>query len=215
MAEEKWEAGFDYPGLDWHQLDVRAEDGAERLAQEIADRGGELDQLYAEAVYPELRHIHEEARKRDARPMVVFVPEFPNEARPLVSITAYVAPWAPPEQGRDLKTVTGIAMEPRPNRMRPPLVSDMELPAGPAVRVHEVLLSEPKEDNRQLISEAMTYYILPPGLPDRVVEMTIEWNSPIIGAEMAETADEMAMTLTLAPAGSGVEAEAVEQRGAV
>ncbi|MDT0307479.1 hypothetical protein RM780_10945 [Streptomyces sp. DSM 44917] len=209
MAENLWVAGFDHPGAGWHQLDVRAEDGPERVAQEIADRGGDLNHLYAEAVLPELKLIRQGAVERGAAPVVVFVPDVPAESRPLVPITAFVAPWGGPPPDGGPASVAALARVPRDYRLREPLIGEIDLPAGPALRVHELVREEPTEDGRRLLMEYVSYYVFPPGLTDGPVEMTVSWSSPAIGAEMAGTADEIAASLTVSPAAETLPAEAL------
>lgn len=159
----KWVAGFDYPTDGWIHIDVTAEDGAERAAQEVADRGGELDQEYAEALYPELKVIRDGAFHRNATPVVVFVPVKPAPARPLVPVTAFVAPWSIPKRGLTLESVAAMAREPQSYRLREPLISEIELPAGPALRVHELVIEEKGDDDRQVLTEYLSYYVLSPG----------------------------------------------------
>lgn len=195
MAGGQWIAGFDYPSYGWKQLDVWAKEGAERAAQEIADRGGELNMAYAKALCPEFKLIRQGAMARNATPVVVFVPELPLQSRPLIPVTAFVAPWNFPEQGCTLEAVIAMAREPQPYRVREPVVSEIRLPVGLSVRVHEVVVEETGDDERRVVTEYISYYVIPPGYLDGIVEMTVTWTSPGIGPEMVQTADEMATTL--------------------
>ncbi|WP_326598412.1 hypothetical protein [Streptomyces sp. NBC_01803] len=192
-----WVAGFDYPDEGWIQLDMGETDVAEQAAQLVADRGGEHDQAYAEAVYEELKVIRDGALERDASPVVVYVPEAPPQSLPMVPVSAFVAPWELPEERRTLETLTGLARQPRPYRFREPDVRTVDLPAGPACRVHELVVNEAGDDDRQTLMEYVSYYVIPPGYPDGVIEMTVTWASPAVGDVMVETADEMAATLTV------------------
>ncbi|RKN42950.1 hypothetical protein [Streptomyces hoynatensis] len=200
MAE--WVAGFDYPEGGFIELDMSAEDVAERAAQQIADRGGELDQAYAEEAYVELKAIRDRALERNASPVIVFAPAYPSELRPMLPITAFVAPWdAPPEQ-RTPEAIAELARQPQPYRFQEPDVKVVELPAGPACRVHELVLNDVPGDERQLVMEYVSYYVIPKSYPGGVVELTVSWSSPTFGNTMLETADEMAESLTLRPAES-------------
>ncbi|MDT0269537.1 hypothetical protein RM844_24960 [Streptomyces sp. DSM 44915] len=197
MTVDAWVASFEYPDDCWYALDMTAEDAAERVAQAVADRGGPRDQEYAEAVYPELTAIRESAAAREASPVVVFVPPEPLPTRPLVPVTVFCAPVASPADGVGVEGLAELARQPRPYRYRDPLVSLVELPAGPACRVHELVLDDPGEDGRRGLVEYVSYYVAPPGYPRGLIELTVTWPSPTLGAALVETADEIALTLAL------------------
>jgi hypothetical protein len=197
VSETVYVAGFDYPEAEWIQLDMASEDAAERAAQQIADRGGTLDQVYAEAAYPELKAITEGALERNASPVAVFVPFEPGESRPMVPMSAFVTSYEASPAERNLDFLAAFARQPRPFRFREPHVETVDLPAGPAVRVHELVVNEKGDDDRQVMMEYVTHYVASPTYPDGVVEMTVTWSSPTIGPIMAEVADDMAATLTV------------------
>ncbi|UCM89498.1 hypothetical protein [Streptomyces marincola] len=192
-----WVAAFEHPEEFWLQLDMGAADVAEQAAQAIADRGGELSQDYAEAVYPELQVIRDGALERDASPVAVYVPPEPLTSRPLVPVTAFVAPLPATAEQSTVAAMAELAARPQPYRYRDPLISTVDLPAGPACRVHELVLNEPGEDGRRVMTEYVSYYVVPPGYGKGFVELTVTWPSPTLGAAMEETADEIAATLTI------------------
>lgn len=194
-----WVAGFDYPEGGFIELDMTAEDVAERAAQQIADRGGELDQAYAEEAYVELKAIRDRAWERNASPVIVFAPAYPSELRPMLPITAFVAPWEVPPGHRSPESIAVLAREPQPYRFQDPNVEVVQLPAGPACRVHELVLNDVPGDERQLLMEYVSYYVVPEDYSG-VVEFTVSWSSPTFGNAMLETAAEMAESLTLRPA---------------
>ncbi|GAA3855906.1 hypothetical protein [Streptomyces sedi] len=195
----RWVASFEHPEEFWHPLEMAEDDAAERVAQAVADRGGEYSQDYAEAVYPELRAIWEGARAREASPVAVYVPPEPLQSRPLVPVTAFCAPVPTPPEVRTVEAMARLAAQPQPYRFRDPLVSVVELPAGPTCRVHELILEEPAEDGRRSMIEYVSYYVVPPGYDRGFVELTVTWPSPTLGETMAETADDIAQTLTISP----------------
>ncbi|MDT0446885.1 hypothetical protein [Streptomyces johnsoniae] len=194
-----WVAAFQHPEEFWIQLDMKATDTAEQAAQTVADRGGELSQDYAEAVYPELQVIRDGALEREASPIAVYVPPEPLSSRPLVPVTAFVAPVPAPADQSTVEAMAALAAQPQPYRYRDPLVSIVELPAGPACRVHELVLNERSEDGRRVMNEYVSYYVVPPGYDQGFVELTVTWSSPTLGASMEETADDIAGTLTIQP----------------
>ncbi|MDT0341760.1 hypothetical protein [Streptomyces litchfieldiae] len=198
-SSTEWVAGFDYPPEHWIQLDMKSPDVAEQAAQAIADRGGEIDQEYAEGAYPELKAIRDGALEREASPVVVFVPPEAPDLRPLVQITAFVAPVPAPSGHRTVEAMAELARQPQPYRFRQPGISVIDLPAGPTCRVHELVHNEPGDDGRNMLTEYISYYVLPPGYDKGFVEFTVTWFTPAIGSAMVETADEMAATLTITP----------------
>ncbi len=195
----QWVAAFQHPEEFWIQLDMQAVDVAEQAAQAVADRGGELIQDYAEAVYDELKVIRDSALERQASPVAVFVPEEPLGVRPLVPVTAYVAPVPMPAEQCSIDALAAMAAEPQSYRYRDPFISTVELPAGPALRVHELVLDVRGEDDRRAMTEYVSHYVLPPGYDKGFVELTVTWSSPVHGQAMEETADDIAGTLTIHP----------------
>lgn len=195
----RWLASFEHPEEFWHSVEMAEEDAAEQVAQAVADRGGQYSQDYAEAVYPELKAIWEGALEREASPVAVYVPPEPLNARPLVPVTAFCAPVPTPPAGSTVETMAQLAAQPQPYRYRDPLVSVVELPAGPACRVHELVLNDPGDDGRRMMIEYVSYYVVPPGYDRGFVELTVTWPSPVLGAEMVETADDIANTLAISP----------------
>ncbi|RMI41340.1 hypothetical protein [Streptomyces triticirhizae] len=195
----RWLASFEHPEEFWHALEMAEEDAAEQVAQAVADRGGEYSQDYAEAVYPEIKAIWEGALEREASPVAVYVPPEPLNSRPLVPVTAFCAPVPTPPAGSTVQTMAQLAAQPQPYRYREPGISVVELPAGPACRVHELILNEPGDDGRRVMVEYVSYYVVPPGYDRGFVELTVTWPSPTLGVEMVETADDIANTLVVSP----------------
>ncbi|RKN10059.1 hypothetical protein [Streptomyces radicis] len=192
----EWVAAFEHPEGGWIPLDMESVNAAEEAAQRIADRGGAENQEYAELVYPELKAIRDGALERGASPVMAFVPETPSPTRPLVVVTVFVAPVDVGEE-RTLENIARLVRRPREFRYREPLIDEVELPAGQALRVHELVVNEEGDDERRVLMEYVTHYVIVPDYPKGVFEMTVTWASPAIGPELAQTADEMAASLTV------------------
>lgn len=195
----EWKAGFELLSADWLLFDVRSLDGAERLAQRVADRGGERNGHYAEAVYPELKAIQAGAEDRGAAPVAVLLPHEPGDERPLVPATAMVVAQDNPDAGRTVDAIAEMVRVPRPYRLDTPEVKEVRLPLGPACRVRELVYEAELEDGRELITEHLTHYVLPPCYPEGVLQLTVTWSLIGLGHFMSEVADDMAASLTLEP----------------
>ncbi|RKN45553.1 hypothetical protein [Streptomyces hoynatensis] len=193
----RWIRSFDLPGTGWLQLAVNDPDGAERAAREIAERDGEGMPEYAEAVYPELKAIRENMGERDAAPVAVYVPPVPPATRPLIPVSAYVEGrrWSPAE--RSMETVLAEVGRPQPYRFGEPGITVVELPAGPACRLHEVVLHDRGDDGRRFMTEHLDHFVLPPECPEGIFMFSVTWSSLAIGADMAATADAMAASLRI------------------
>ncbi|WP_165984757.1 hypothetical protein [Streptomyces sp. YIM 98790] len=199
----RYTGGFPFEEPEWVQLVVSDPEGAERAAQQIADRGGEEDPQYAEAVYPELRTVQERAAERGAAPVAVYVPDVRPAAPPLVPATAFMMLQEPPEAGRTLDALSALAREPRGYRLQEPEVRTVELPLGPACRVRELAYDGETADGREVLVEYLTHHVLSPVFPEGVVEFTVSWTPLALGPAMLETADEMAAGLTLSAGRDG------------
>ncbi|WP_062212172.1 hypothetical protein [Streptomyces sp. NBRC 109706] len=178
-------------------------DGAETAAQRIADRGGAGASEYAEAVYPELKEIWAEMGEREAAPVLAYVPPVPISTRPLVPAVAYVQARRCTEEERTLDAVVDMASHPVPHRHGEPEITRLELPAGLACRVHEVLLSEADEDGRSFLSERVDHYVLPPQCPEGMFKLSVQWAGPTISVAMVEIADRMGVSLGVWAEGEG------------
>ncbi|TDC27138.1 hypothetical protein E1265_02340 [Streptomyces sp. 8K308] len=199
----RWIRSFDFPDVGWLQLSVNDPDGAELAAREIAQRPGDRARQYAEAVYPELKVIWENMRKREAAPVVLYVPLVPQGAPPLVPASAYVegALCAPAE--RTVEAVLDQVRRPQPYRHGRPEITVLELPAGPACRLHELMLEDKGDDGRRFVIEHVDYFFLPPVFPEVLFKLSVNWASPAVGPEMVDIADAMAATLRISPEQEG------------
>ncbi|MGP4110663.1 hypothetical protein ACTWP5_07070 [Streptomyces sp. 4N509B] len=172
-------------------------DGVERAARAIADWDGERMEEYADEVYPELRAIWEEMQDRRAAPVAVYVPPVPLDSRLRVPIIAYVQGRRTAPHERTMEAVVAMASESRPDSFRPPDIALVELPAGPACRLQEVVVHDEEDRGRRSLSEHIDYYVLPPHCPEGIFKFSVTWSSPAITARAMVTADEMAASLSV------------------
>ncbi|MDT0345345.1 hypothetical protein [Streptomyces litchfieldiae] len=194
----QWFSQFDYPGLGgWLDLPTHALDGAERAAQEVADREGERMHEYAEAVYPELKVIWEGMRERRAAPVVVYVPPVPLSTRPLVPVSAYVQARKCLPEERTVEAITELVSSLQPDRFGEAEITAVTLPAGPACRVQEVLMNDAGDDERRFMIEHIDYYVLPPECPEGMFKFSVTWSSFALGPDMTDTTDVMAASLRI------------------
>ncbi|MGP3972151.1 hypothetical protein [Streptomyces sp. 6N223] len=193
-------ASFTTTTVDWIPLPVDDPDGADQVAREVAERGGEHDKDFARALLPELKSLQAIAQERGASPMSVQIPLEQPSAPPFVTATAFMVCQQPPDAGRSLDAIAAVIREPRDWRVREPDIRRIELPLGPACRVRELATEAEMEDGRRLLLEYVTYYVLTDAYPEGVIEFTVTWTTIGVAEIMSPLADEIAATLTVEPA---------------
>ncbi|MBB0243110.1 hypothetical protein FNQ90_03035 [Streptomyces alkaliphilus] len=192
-----WVAGFDLPDEQWMMLRVKNPNEAKAAARAVAERGGEEDEEYARLLLPEFREICEQAVRLGAAPMAVMVPTIPLDRRPLIPVTAYVAPQLPPEAGRTMEALMDVLGVTHPYHSRPPEITEVELPLGPACRLREVVFSGEGPDGRPILREQISWFVFPEQLPDQLLEFTVSWPDLASGPVVEEMAERMAASLGL------------------
>jgi hypothetical protein len=205
----EWALTFDYPaGEEWLALDAQQPDGAERIAQQVADRGGRQNKRYARAALPELRTNWREARTEGLEPYVVYVPQVRRAVSPLLAASAF-AVRSVLENALTMEEVVEKTHEPTyapevaPTRERK--VTVVDLPVGPACRLHDAPLP-----GRPPSSEFVQHYVLPKEFPQDFLMIDVTWVDTV-GPGMVELADQMAASLRYTPQGSGQEPRPVLQ----
>ncbi|MDT0341522.1 hypothetical protein [Streptomyces litchfieldiae] len=79
----EWVPRFDYPSDDgWLFMDVHLPDAAERIGQQIADRGGRRNKRFGKAVIEQLKAEWIGALELQIEPIVVYAPRVPRELPP-------------------------------------------------------------------------------------------------------------------------------------
>ncbi|MGW5136229.1 hypothetical protein [Streptomyces sp. NPDC004135] len=76
-----------------------------------------------------------------------------------------------------------------------PVLTEVELPLGPALRVHRQEPTDPQADHGTVV-EGIAHYVLPRRHPT-ALECRLLWTSLGLGAELVKVADELADSLRL------------------
>jgi hypothetical protein len=203
----EWVPRFDYPASnEWLFFDVNLPDGAREVARQITQRGGWRNKRYAKEVYRELKHglaglpdLYE--------PIVVYVPHVRRDLPPAcpghVNATRFV-----PDYERTLDACMARVRESLSRKtevaVRESEITAVELPAGPACRVHEVLEGD-LQYGAQMTMEFVEYYLIPEVYSEDMLLFRAFWVKDDL-PEMLELADRIATTLTFKQRGSGEEA---------
>ncbi|MGP3971775.1 hypothetical protein [Streptomyces sp. 6N223] len=202
----EWVPTFDYPASEeWLLLDVNLPDGAERVAQQVADRGGRHNKRYARGVRELMKHNWDGSSELRVGPVVVYVPPVPSNALPL-SPASVNALREVPDHDRTLETVVRHAREAAaeaeadPTRRRE--ITTVELPAGPACRIHDAPVPNPGHEGEPARWEMLYHLLLTEECPKEILVLDATWVSGAVPG-MAELADRMAATLRFVPGDSG------------
>jgi hypothetical protein len=200
----EWVARFDYPAGEWLLLDMGSADGAERAAQQVADRGGRKNKRYAKAVYQEIKDLWQTMDVALTELMVVHVPTEQRRTAPLSPASAHTT-WLDTDYERTLEAVMEKARAPLddPNivPVGEPEVTSVELPVGPTCRVHRTVTRDTGWE--QLTMEYLNYYVLQDTHPEELLMLDVFWLPNALGPGMVELADQMAATLRIVPRDSG------------
>lgn len=77
-------------------------------------------------------------------------------------------------------------------------VTEVDLPAGPALRFHRHWAQKPDQLGRSIEREDVIYAVRPPQIRDAVV-LVVSWVELALGPALIKTADAVAKTLTIKP----------------
>ncbi|MGP3971777.1 hypothetical protein [Streptomyces sp. 6N223] len=136
----EWVPRFDYPASEeWLLMDADLPDAAERVAQQVAKRGGRRNKRYAKAVRGHLERTWARTREDRIEPLVVYVPHVWRDVPGFTPSSVYTRPFIPDHE-RTMEAIMVRARKPTdaPTEAE---VTAVELPAGSACRVHERSLS--------------------------------------------------------------------------
>lgn len=205
-AMVEWVPRFDYPAEDWLLLDGSSPDGAERIARQVADRGGRQNKRYAKAVHKELKFFWADALEEHIEPVAVYVPPVWRHTPPVLPASVHAKRYTPPFE-RTLDVVMARANtpmdDPALSPIQEPEIAAVELPAGPACRVYEASLADTGYRGEQVKIEYVHYYVLPEVYSKDILLLNATWHSYSVGSGMVELADRIAATLTFTKRGSG------------
>ncbi|MGP3971778.1 hypothetical protein [Streptomyces sp. 6N223] len=196
----EWVPVFDYPAdEEWLLLDVNVPGGAERVAQQVADRGGRENKRYAKAVREHLEFSWKGAREEGTAAVVVYVPHAWRNA-PLLTPASVNTNRFTPDHGRTMEALMA--------KMRDPTITPedaeitaVELPAGPACRVRQTFSLDTGDAGAAV--ENVLHHVLAEEYPEEILLLNAHWVSDAFSSGMVELADQMAASLRLTARGSG------------
>jgi hypothetical protein len=185
---------------------VNLPDGAEQVARQVADRGGRLNKRYAKDLYRKLTEAWEAAKEAQIEPVVVYVPHV-RRRTPTVSPAQVNAQRYTSDYERTVEATLAKLREPLDHpgtsSAQEPEITAVDLPAGPACRVHEMLVAH-SEFGDQALTEYVDHYVLPEVYSQDMLLLRGFWVKDSVPG-MVELADRIAHTLTFEQRVSGEE----------
>jgi hypothetical protein len=128
---------------------------------------------------------------------LVFYPDF-NRYPPICTVAVDGFSPAPGDPPVDLQSFRRTNGTPQKNTIGDIEVTEMELPAGPALRIHERREQKIAHLGGHMIGESILYAVRPFGIPDAVTLM-VTWGEPQFRDMIIKMADGMAQTLKIVP----------------
>ncbi|MFJ8595587.1 hypothetical protein [Streptomyces sp. NPDC093598] len=177
----------------WLVLDLRSED-PEAWARTLAGQhlGDDVPEPWREAFATDLLWYWGAAARQAALCAAVLAP---RDGPVVASCT--VRELSIPPQSRTVAAFRAeLARAEGPYFGDGPLLTEVELPLGPALRVHRQEPTDPAADSGTVV-EGVAHYVLPRRHPT-ALECRLLWTSLGLGAELVEVADELAGSLRLA-----------------
>jgi hypothetical protein len=128
---------------------------------------------------------------------LVFYPDF-NRYPPICDVDVdgfSPAPGDPPVDLQSFRRTNGM---PQKNTIGDIEITEVELPAGPALRIHERREQKIAHFGGHMIGESILYAVRPFGIPDAVTLM-VTWMEPQFQSMVTKMTDAMAQTLKIVP----------------
>jgi hypothetical protein len=128
---------------------------------------------------------------------LVFYPNF-NRYPPICNVDVDAWSPAPGDPPADLDSFRESNGKPQKDTIGDIETTEVELPAGPALRFHERREQKVPHHGGLMIGESILYAIRPPEIPDSVTLM-VTWMEPQFRDMIIKMADGMAQTLKIVP----------------
>jgi hypothetical protein len=165
---------------------------AELLGPEAADKAR---RLFTEALTEETL----KGRKSSTQMVggLVFYPDY-NRYPPICTVDIDGFRPAPGDPPADLQSWRESNGKPQKNTIGDIEITEVELPAGPALRFHERREQKVPDHGGHMIGESILYAIRPPEIRDSVTLM-VTWMEPQFRSMLIKMADGMAQSLKIVP----------------
>jgi len=130
---------------------------------------------------------------------LVFYPDL-NRVPPIANIEVQTWHPAPPNDPLTLEFFRHAHGIPGPETVGEIEVSEVDLPAGPALRIHRQRAIRQGRRRGQILREDLIYSVLPRQITS-AVEINVSWSELAFGPSLIKMADAVAKTLTIKPIG--------------
>jgi hypothetical protein len=164
---------------------------AELLSPEATDK---TRRLFTETV------AEQTAADRENKQMLsglVFYPDF-SRYPPVCTISVDAFSPAPGDPPSDLQSWRESNGKPQKNTIGDIEITEVELPAGPALRFHERREQKVPHHGGHIVGESILYAVRPPEIRDSVTLM-VTWMEPQFRSMLIKMADGMAQSLKIVP----------------
>jgi hypothetical protein len=128
---------------------------------------------------------------------LMFYPDF-NRYPPLCPISVDGFSPAPGDPPVDLDSFRESNGKPQKNTIGDIEITEVELPAGPALRFHEHREQKIPHHGGHMIGESILYAVRPHRIPDAVALM-VTWMEPQFRTRLIKMADDIARSLKIVP----------------
>jgi hypothetical protein len=166
----------------WSEQQARAILGPDASPADLKQRATEL----AELTY--------EARARGAMNGLALYAPPPDGLAAILDVKRLVPDRTYPEL--TFGVLRTLYAEPSADTMGDIDAQQVDLPSGPALRVHRKRAQPADPTGQSVVSEGVTHAIRPPGIDDAIV-MIMTWAALQLGDRLAKMADEIAATVKI------------------
>jgi hypothetical protein len=138
---------------------------------------------------------------RESRTQVLaglfFYPDF-NRYPPICSVDVNAFRPAPGDPPSDLESWRESNGRPQENTIGDIEITEVTLPAGPALRFHEQRMQKVPHMHVHMVEESILYAVRPPQIRDSVTLM-VTWGEPQFRSRLIKMADVVAQSLKIVP----------------